>query len=182
MHSLKGFAVRTECRQRLLPSGKSVSIDTWTVSFPPANPAHLPEGVLPKTYTNKPLVQVDSESLFGELAILRWLQKDGWDGVWVDTFHDRGKGKLFWQGMPHETTPYGLTMAPHARAVYDRILAIRGGKAGGFFDVLAWKGSRLLFVEYKGRGDRPNRNESLWIDAALEAGVKEEQMVFVVSS
>jgi hypothetical protein len=82
--------VRTETRQRILPSGKSVSIDTWTVSFPPATPSYLPEGVLPQTYTNKPLVQVDHESLFGELAILRLLQKDGWDGVWVDTFHDRG--------------------------------------------------------------------------------------------
>jgi hypothetical protein len=146
MHSLRGLAIRTGIQRRTLPSGKSASIATWTIRFLPASPSHLPECVLPKTYTNKPLVQVQQESLFGELAVLRWLQKDGWDGVWVDTFHDRGKGKLFWQGMPHATAPYDLSTTPHARDIYDEILAIRGGKAGGFFDVLAWKGSQLLFV------------------------------------
>lgn len=33
------------------------------------------------TYGNKPILDVDGEPMFAELAILRLFQKDGWDGV-----------------------------------------------------------------------------------------------------
>ena len=68
----------------LLPSGNEVylprarpTFKQWTGEF---------KG---DTYGNKPLVDMDGEPMFAELAILRHLQKDGWDGVWVDTFSRR---------------------------------------------------------------------------------------------
>jgi hypothetical protein len=122
---------------------------------------------------------VDGQPLFGELAILRCLQKDGWDGVWVDAFHDKGRHKLFWQGMPHSTEPYDLTRAPHAWQMYRRIVELNGGRASGFFDVLAWRGGRLLCAEYKGPGDRENRNERVWIEAALAAGLQASDLLYV---
>ena len=177
---MERLAVAKGVRRQELPSGQEVLVPVWTIRFPPASPPKLFAGVLPETYARKPLVDVDGDALFGELAVLRWLQKDGWNGVWVDTFHDRGKGKLFWQKMPVDSEPYDLSGAPKAKDIYNRILEIRGGRAGGFFDVLAWRGDRLAFVEYKGEGDRPNVNELLWIDAALEAGVAPDDMLFVV--
>jgi hypothetical protein len=122
---------------------------------------------------------VDGESLFGELAIVRCLQKDGWDAVWVDSFHDKGRHKLFWRRLPHETKPYDLSQAARAWAMYERIVKANGGRAAGFFDVLAWQGERLLFVEYKGAGDRPNANEAAWVQAALSAGVREGELLYV---
>ena len=55
------------------------------------------------TYGNKPLLDIDGEPMFAELSILRLFQKDGWDGVWVDTFRkkyrtawgEKGAVKLF---------------------------------------------------------------------------------------
>ncbi len=76
--------------------------------------------------------------------------------------------------------PSDLSQVPHAYEIYQRILEIQEGKSGGFFDVLAWMGSCLLLVEYKGKGDRPNANEAAWIDAALDAGVLETEMLLVV--
>lgn len=162
-----------------LPSGGEASIALWTVRFPPAEADRLLPGTLARTYTSKPLVQLDGEPLFGELAIVRCLQKDGWDGVWVDAFHDRGRHKLFWQGVPHTTEPYDLSGAPHAWQMYRRIVELNGGRAAGFFDVLAWRGGELLFAEYKGKGDRENRNERAWIEAALTAGVLESDLLYV---
>src|SRR5215203_4900849 len=46
------------------------------------------------TYGNKPLLDVDGTPMFAELAILRLFQKDGWEGVWVDTF--RKKYRTSW--------------------------------------------------------------------------------------
>ena len=177
MDSLRALAARTAIRCVKLPSGNEVGIAVWSVQFESAEPSRLVDPQLPKTYTIKPLVQLDGEPLFGELAILRCLQKDGWDGVWVDTFHRR-----FWQGLPDRTEPYDLASAPtFVRATYDRIVSIRG-KSGGFFDVMAWRGNELFFIEYKGKGDRPNSNESSWIEAALEAGIDEHQLLFVASA
>ena len=132
---------------------------------------------LAKTYSIKPLVTVDDEALFGELAILRYLQKDGWDGVWVDTFHSRGKKKVVWSAMPPEGAG---TMSKGAEELFDQIVEKNGGKSSGFFDVFAWRGTEYVFIEYKGRGDSPNKNESRWIGAALAAGVEPEQLFFVV--
>ena len=47
------------------------------------------------TYGNKPLFDVDGTPMVAELAILRLFLKDGWDGVWVDTF--RKKYRTSWE-------------------------------------------------------------------------------------
>ena len=155
-----------------LPSGRRARITSLTIRFPAAPTARLPEGALRSTYTSKPLVEIDGESLFGELAIVRLLGSDGWSAVWADTLN----GQKFWAGMPHSASP--VKLPPRVRELYERIVEIKG-TAGGCFDVIAWKGERVVFLEYKGPKDRPNRNELLWIDAALSAGVLEEDLFFV---
>lgn len=177
MRSLKALAERVNLRQQTLPSGRKVHLLRWFIRFPSADPLRLVGSDLSRTYTSKPLVQAGDEAVFGELAILHYLRMDGWDGVWVDSFHGKG---LFWKGMPDKVEPFDLSQVPHAYEMYQRILDIREGKSGGFFDVLAWMGPRLLYVEYKGKGDRPNANEAAWIDAALDAGVLETEMLLVV--
>jgi hypothetical protein len=142
------------------PSGRKVHLLRWFIRFPTANPPRLADSDLPQTYRSKPLVQAEDESLFGELAILHYLRRDGWDGVWVDAFHSHRGRELFWQGMPDRVRPFVLSRVPHAYEMYRRILDMRGGKIGGFFDVLAWMGPRLLFVEYKGKDDFYTRSET----------------------
>ncbi|MFC2015925.1 hypothetical protein ACFLUM_03235 [Chloroflexota bacterium] len=122
---------------------------------------------------------MDGEPLFGELAIVRLLQKDGWEGVWVDASHSRGRRTPFWQDMPHKAKAYDLSLIPHMWETYSRIVECNGGKASGFFHALAWREDRLLLAEYKGKGDRPNENEAAWIDAAVRAGVLARDMLFV---
>jgi hypothetical protein len=101
-------------------------------SIRPAEPGRLPVGSLKKRYTAKRLVDVDGESLFGELAIVRWLSKDGWSALWVDTLH----GRKFRRAMPG-TEP--VEPPNHVRKCYKEISAKSVG-AGGCFDVVAWKG------------------------------------------
>ncbi len=132
------------------------------------------------TYLSKPVVTIDKkEILFGELAILRYLERDHWKGVWVDTFHSRGGKDALWSAMP----PRGVA-PPLPQKVSAKFKAIKeknGGKLFGFFDVLAWKGEGddYVFVEYKGKGDTPNDNELGWINAAMSEGIKPEQLCIV---
>jgi hypothetical protein len=55
---------------------------------------------------------------------------------------------------------------------------LKGGPSG-CFDVISWKEERVVFLEYKSLRDNPNKNELLWINAAIEAGVSEHDLYFV---
>lgn len=175
MDLLRHLASDVNDTTRTFTSGREVKISSLLISFPSANPDRLPLGTLGKTYTIKPLVAIDSASMFGELAIVSLLTRDHWTAFWVDTFH----GQKFWQGMPHLSLP--VQPPSQVRDLYDRIADRKGGPAG-CFDVVAWKGDRIVWLEYKGPGDKPNPNELRWIEAALGAGVVESDLFFVDAS
>jgi hypothetical protein len=172
MESLLALATRDGLREVGLPCGKTVSIRALQIRFPACPTGKLDPGVLKSTYTSKPLVMFGSEKLFGELAIVRWLEKDGWKAVWVDTFH----GRKFWKAMPHKSSP--VILPPLAKKRYEQTVTANG-KPGGFFDVMAWKDDRVIHLEYKGAGDSSNQNEAKWIDAALSSGVAASDLFFV---
>jgi hypothetical protein len=103
------------------PTSRKITITTWTIRFPLWLGKPMEESQK-GSYKIKPLVEIEGEPLFGELAILRLLQKDGWDGVWVDTYHDK-----FWKGLPDRTTPCSLSVK--AQKIYDKIVARHGNMA-----------------------------------------------------
>jgi hypothetical protein len=176
VHSLFARASRVDLVPCRLPSGREAALRRLRVRFGRATPEHLKPGALATTYTSKPLVTFRGAPMFGELAVLRWLEVDGWEGVWVDTFH----GRKFWRDMPTRSAPVALP--PAARSLYDRIVAANGGRASGFFDVMAWRGAQTAFVEYEGPGDRANRNRNAWVDAALSAGVAAADLLVVAAT
>ena len=176
MQSLFARAISVDVVTCAVPSRRSVPVRRLVVRFGEASPNRLPEGSLPATYTVKPLVTFQGAAMFGELAVLRWLEVDGWSGVWLDTFHAR----KCWREMPTRAEPVALP--PAAQALYDAIVAANGGRASGAFDVMAWRGAQTIFVEYRGPAERPNRNSARWIDAALDAGVSPNDLLIVVAA
>jgi len=174
MQSLFSLASFSELRSVTLPVRGLAQLQALRIAFPRATPDRLPEGKLPRTYTSKPLVSFNGDAMFGELAIVRWLERDGWEAVWVDTFH----GGKFWKAMPHKSSP--VRLPPVAQATFDAIKRANGGKTSGSFDVMAWRGQDSAFFEYKGEADVSNRNEARWIEAALDAGILASQLRFVV--
>jgi hypothetical protein len=176
VQKLKSIAYSITFEERTTDVG-IICIESLKLHFPLAPVRHILDESLSKTYRRKPLVTVNDEILFGELAILRYLQMDGWDGVWVDTFHGRGRKKVLWSNLP----PGGFGKLPvEAENLYDRIVQVNGGKSSGFFDVFAWKDGEFIFIEYKGQGDSSNQNETRWINAALRCGVQPENLFFVI--
>jgi hypothetical protein len=176
VESLFAHAASAEPYVCRLPSGQSVTLRRLRMRFGRASPEHLRPGALPSTYTAKPLVTFKGDAMFGELALVRWLEVDGWDAVWLDTFH----GRKAWRAMPTKSAP--VTLPPRQQSLYDRIVAANGGKASGTFDVMGWRNDQTVFLEYKGPLDRPNRNESRWIEAALSAGVSAHDLFIVCAT
>lgn len=111
------------------------------------------------TYGNKPLVDMDGEPMFAELAILKLFRKEGWDGVWVDTFNR--KYRTAWGGE-------GTGRLSGDRLELLKAIHRRAGSAHGCFDVYCWSEDLVLFAESKRASKDHIRDTQLrWLEAAL---------------
>lgn len=123
------------------------------------------------TYGGKPLVDLDGEPMFAELAVLKLFQKDGWEGVWIDTF--RKKYRTAWGGE-------GVAQLPEDRLLLLQEIHGRAGSSSGCFDVYCWKGEEVLFAETKRRSkDRIRATQLRWLEAALALGLETSSFLIV---
>ena len=185
MNTLHTLAIKQELIHRKLASGSTVEITALTIGFEKPDPPKLPAGTLhfaPKgtamkgTYLSKPLVIFDNQVFWGELAIVHTLINDGWQAVWVDTFH----GRKFWQDMPNRARPVDLAqLEPNAHSLYQDICRENGGP-GGFFDVFAWRKDEVIFLQYKDSSDSANKNEPRWLESALKVGIPKTSLYLII--
>lgn len=139
-----------------LSSGKTLAVSTRSIRFEPWGGEPIAD-----TYGGKALVNAGGKPLFAELAVLQLLQKQGWDGRWVDTY--RAKFRTGW--------PDVCPLPPRQQALFDRIVTTNGERRG-CWDVFAWRGDTVLFVECKRIGkDRIRDSQVGWLDAALAAEI-----------
>lgn len=116
------------------------------------------------TYGGKTVLDVNGEPVFAELGILRAFQRDGWDGVWVDTYRRRYR-VVFW-GDPEGVKP------PREQQEFLDAIHSRAGTRSGCWDVFCWKHEFRLFAEAKRVGKDASRERQIkWLAAALELGV-----------
>jgi hypothetical protein len=123
------------------------------------------------TYGNKPLLDVDGTPMFAELTILRLFQKDGWEGVWVDTF--RKKYRTSWG-------EEGVVRLSGDRLQLLKAIHQRAGSASGCFDVFCWKDDFVVFAEsnYKHK-DEIRQTQLAWLDAAMQTGLDASAFLIV---
>lgn len=110
----------------------------------------------------KPVLDFEGKKSLAELILLRLLEREGWQGCWVNNYR-----RAFWRDI------YVTTELPEApsTALFYRVVAQNGGKAG-CWDIFAWRGGEVLFVESKQRGkDRIQPTQQKWLESALAEGV-----------
>ena len=188
MDELRKLAIAKKFVPRQTTTNGTIEVESLKIHFRCPQLKQLLElnqsfATLRSTYLAKPVVTVGDEILFGELAILRYLEKDDWEGVWVDSFHSSKNQDVFWSAMPPEGKAPSFPSRVQER--FNEIKSKNNGRISGFFDVFAWKNEGqnykddYVFIEYKGRGDSPNDNEDPWVDAATSAGVEPNQLFIV---
>src|SRR5215213_763706 len=123
------------------------------------------------TYGNKPLLDVDGVPMFAELAILRLFQKDGWNGVWVDSF-----GKKYRTSWGEE----GVVRLSGDKLQLLKAIHERAGSASGCFDVFCWKDDAVIFAESKRRSkDEIRQTQLIWLEAAMQTGLDASAFLIV---
>jgi hypothetical protein len=128
-----------------------------------------------RTLGRKMIVGDNCRPLFPELAMLAYMERRGWRGFWVDTFHRRLRmhddfgGLKLSEASLLEVLPGGLGER------VKNLTARNGGRFSGCWDVLAFTATDLAFVEMKESGnDRVRQTQIDWYRAAIKIGIRPE--------
>jgi hypothetical protein len=126
-------------------------------------------GELPANFRsvpNKVAVDWNGTPVYPEFAIIRRLEALGWQATWRKNWH----GAAFW---------HDIGVASEMPASVLRVFNSIAGVAGaGAWDILAWKGDRIMFIESKQYGsDKLTPNQLRWLETALNQGVPIDSFV-----
>jgi hypothetical protein len=109
------------------------------------------------------LVLGDDGSLScAEAEIVRRLRAAGYEAVWIDNF---GAAPEHWRWASGRDASLAPAVASRHAALKNHIRAATG-KGGGCWDVIAWCGSELIYLESKGPGDSIKPGQRAWRKAA----------------
>ena len=149
-----------------LPSGELVEIPKATPLFKLWKGKKIAE-----TYGGKAVLSFYGKPEFAELGILRIFERDGWKGVWVDTYRNKFRTR-YW---PENA----VTLPDEKETLLKSIYEVNESRAG-CFDVFCWKDKDYIFVESKRRDeDKIRDTQKRWLQAALKCGVPRKSLLFV---
>ena len=124
------------------------------------------------------LIDLDGEHLFPELAVLRILEKDGWNGRWVSTYSagkEVWKYLTEWKDVPRDEQRTRPLEDAEPRQLIARIAGFnKPRRYKGCWDVFAWRDTEFAFFQCK-RGapkdtDVISQDQQEWLRSALYVG------------
>jgi hypothetical protein len=130
---LKSVFVRDSTETVVLPSGKIVHLPKCKTLFKVWRGKRIKD-----TYGGKTLLTFKGKPLFAELVTLQVLKKEGWHGVWVDSYRHKYR-----TGMPGISDLAGL---PERQRAFLANIWKRTDCKAGCFDVFVWRGDKRRFV------------------------------------
>jgi hypothetical protein len=124
------------------------------------------------------MVELDGEHLFVELAVLRLLEKDGWQGRWVNTVGGGGEVWKYltrWDDVARTEQKTRPIQDDEPRQLLARLAGFnKPRRYKGCWDVFAWRGSEMAFVECKRTTpkttDVVSKDKEEWVRSALFLG------------
>jgi len=120
-------------------------------------------------YNNKPIIDCEGQPLFAELAVLKILKKEGWDGFWIDAYR-----RKFHIAMPSKTE-VAFSPPKDKLELLNQIWNKTGKKFSGSWDIFAWKGDNIKFIELKhAKKDKMRENQDNFYQTAISLGMPED--------
>jgi hypothetical protein len=172
-----------------LGAGKQIAVHRYRAKLHgcPEKPAIS----LDRAYSAKPLVMVEKQAMFPELAVLTFFRRKGWDGAWVDLSH-----RKFFDRMPNQSK--GISLGAQANQAIARISQYNDNSRAGCWDLVLWADRTVAFaavVVVPGGPDEapvsargPSAKETAgalgeprmrWLAAAVKSGMAAAQFAVV---
>ena len=169
METLKSkFYLKLAGREDIFTSTKTkISVKRYSLVLEPWKGHSVKD-----SYGNKQLINYKGKPFFAELAVLKMLSKQGWKGVWVDTYRKR-----FLVDLPENKKQARLNSK--AEKVLKDITK-ENGKFSGCWDVFLWKGRDIKFFELKRKfKDAIRANQMKWLSSAINIGYSASQFSII---
>jgi hypothetical protein len=151
----------------------NVSIHRCLVEFAPCGDqgTFAPD----RAYAAKPLVMLDKQALFPEVAMLALFRRAGWDGVWVDSPHHK-----YFEKMP--SLSKGVSLTPYLNQLLARVVECNAQSRAGCWDLILWSNRTVVLVAVKAAAADVGLRETQarWLDAALRAGLSPGQFLIAL--
>lgn len=118
------------------------------------------------------MVDLDGEHLFAELALLRLLERDGWQGRWI---HTNAGGEITrylteWRDVSRQEQKNRPIQHDAARATLYAIADRSGNRFAGLWPVIAWREQDIMFFELKRQPPKDRERlkpaQEAWVRAA----------------
>jgi hypothetical protein len=153
-------------------SGRTVTLHRFRAEFTPC--LERPTIVLDRVYSARPLVLVDKQATFPELALLGLFKTAGWQGAWVD-----GQHRKYFDRMPNQSK--GISLDTHVNQALTRIAENNGGNRAGCWDLVLWAERALAFVSVVPAEGAPSLGDARlqWLGAAIRSGFSAQQFAIV---
>jgi hypothetical protein len=155
----------------LRPTGERVAeVPSVFVRFPLWRGAAFTDDLGKKTAA---MVDVNGEHLFAELAILRLLERDGWEGRWIHTTSGGEISKYVteWRDVSRQEQKSRPIQHDGARALLYAIADRSGNRYGGCWSLFAWRENSYAFFEAKRQAAKDKEKlkpaQEAWVRAAL---------------
>jgi hypothetical protein len=123
------------------------------------------------------MVEMDGEHLMPELAVLRLLQKQGWEGRWVSTYSAKGEVWKYlteWSDVPRDQQRTRNIEEEEPRRLLAKIASKSVKRYAGCWDIFAWKDGQYAFVQTKrsapGAADEVGKLQVDWLHTSLLFG------------
>lgn len=161
------YTYKTDSEIFSLSSGEKIPIQKYSLSF-----SEWKGSFIPNTYGNKAVLNSDGEPLFAELTVLKLFYKNGWQGVWVDSYR-----KKYRVGLPDIIEPVEI---PEDKQELIQKLRTATEQFGGCWDLFLWRDNQILFVELKrSKKDVIQNSQILWLEKSLEFGFTQDNFALV---
>ena len=124
------------------------------------------------------MIELNGEHLFAELAVLRLLQNEEWDGRWVSTYSagkEVWKYLTDWEDVPRTEQKTRPIQDDEPRQLLARIAGFnKPRRYKGCWDVFAWRGEQVAFAACKRAAakntDVVSKDQEEWLRSALFIG------------
>ncbi len=160
-----------------LGAGKQITVHRYRAMLHgcPEKPAIS----LDRAYSAKPLVIVEKQAVFPELAVLSFFRKKGWEGAWVDVSH-----RKYFDRMPNQSK--GISLGGHANQAITRISQYSDSGRAGCWDLVLWADRAVAFAAVVGGGSSARETAAAigeprmrWLAAAVKSGMSAGQFAVV---
>lgn len=139
--------------------------------------------IVENTFSGKPVLNLNDNPVFAELAIMHIFKEDGWDARWIETY---GKPKLRpihlteWMDEPYKNQEHNPIDNKLIQFLLNAIAKNNNNSFAGCWDVVAWKNDQIIFAESKCRKkDFIKTTQNKWLKSAFEIGLSEENFLLI---